>query len=387
MAPRKICIVTGTRAEYGLLRWLMEEIVRDDALVLQTIVTGAHLSAGFGETWREIEADGFSIDERVDMEVGDDSPRGMARSLGLGVMRLAEALDMLAPDIVVLLGDRYEIMAAAQAAMLLRLPIAHIHGGELTEGLIDEAIRHSVTKMSHLHFTATETYRQRVIQLGEQPERVFNTGSPGIDYIARASLPDRDTLARRIGFALDRPYLLVTYHPVTLEPGSAAAAQALCAALDEFPDYGAIITSVNADLGRDAVAGVLSDYAGRSGARVMLTASLGRTNYLGALKHAAACVGNSSSGLLEAPAIGIPSVNLGNRQRGRVRAAGVIDCGETRAEIAAAIRAALEPEFRDLAREAPYPFGAPGASHRIVETLKQAALDDIVIKRFHDLVQ
>ena len=386
MNPRKICVVTGSRAEYGLLYWLLREIAEDPDLHLQIVATGMHLAPQFGLTWRIIEDDGFAIDAKVDMLLAGDTPVAVAKSLGLGTMGMAEALARLAPDMVVVLGDRFEILAAAQAAMILAIPLAHLHGGEASEGVVDEAIRHSITKMAHLHFVAAEPYRRRVIQLGEQPHRVFDVGAPGLDNIERLELLDRRSLEEALGFALGEGFLLVTYHPVTLggaDPGKAAGE--LVAALDRFRDHKVLITGVNADAGNDRVTQVISQYADGDPDRVALFASLGQLRYLSAMKHAAAVVGNSSSGIIEAPAMGVPTVNLGDRQRGRIRAGSVIDCGEGRDDIATAIGKALSPEFSEMARTTDSPFGRGGVAQRVAAVLKEADIEGILMKSFHDL--
>ena len=386
MNRRKICVVTGSRADYGLLYWLLREIADDADLDLRIVATGMHLAPQFGLTWRIIEDDGFALDAKVDMLLAGDTPVAVAKSLGVGTMGMAEALARLAPDIVVVLGDRFEILAAAQAAMILGIPLAHLHGGEASEGVVDEAIRHSITKMAHLHFVAAEPYRRRVVQLGEQPHRVFDVGAPGLDNIQRLELLDRQSLEEALGFALGGDFLLVTYHPVTLgDRAPAHGAGELVAALDAFPDHRVLITGVNADAGNDHVTRVISAYAERDPGRVALFASLGQLRYLSAMRHCAAVVGNSSSGIIEAPAMGIPTVNMGDRQRGRIRAGSVIDCDERREDIAAAIGKALSPEFRDLARATESPFGRGGVAQRIAAVLKEADLDGILMKPFHDL--
>jgi len=384
--PRKVCVITGSRAEYGILYWLMREIVDDPALELQFIVTGTHLASGFGDTLAAIVDDGFRIDAKVDIHPDDDTPAGVSRSLGLCVGGMADAFARLRPDIVIVQGDRYEMLGAAAAAVIARIPIAHIHGGELTEGAIDDAFRHAITKMAHYHFVSAEPYRARVIQLGEQPERVFTVGAPGIDNIGNLDLLHLDALARDLGIALDGPYFLVTYHPVTLSgTDPAQAIGELLAALDEFPDCPAIITGVNADPGHDAIARAIAAYAAENPARVSYHASLGQLRYLSAMKHAACVLGNSSSGIVEAPAMKVPTVNVGARQRGRVRAASVIDCDETRGGIAAALAQALSPAFREALPATDSPYGHGGASKRIKDLLATLTLDGIAMKTFHDL--
>lgn len=382
---RKICVVTGSRAEYGLLYWLLKEIQADPRLDLQLAVTGMHLSPEFGMTVRQIEADGFVPDARVDMLVSSDTPAGIAKSIGLGVIGFADALARLAPDLVVILGDRFEILAAAQAAIVARIPMAHIHGGELTEGQIDEAIRHSLTKMSHLHFVAAERYRERVIQLGESPDRVWNVGAPGLDWLNRIPLLDRVTLSDSLGFDLSEPYFLVTYHPVTLAQGVQEGAAALFEALGEFPDYRILVTGVNADTGNSDVRDAIKRFLSENRARTFFATSLGQQRYLSALAHAEAVIGNSSSGVIEAPSVRIPTVNIGNRQRGRIRATTVIDVSEDVCSIVEGIRKALSAPFRAAVTQSMCPFGDGHAAERICEVLANHPLQGLLMKQFYDL--
>lgn len=382
---RKICVVTGSRAEYGLLYWLLKEIQADPRMQLQLAVTGMHLSPEFGLTVKQIAADGFVPDACVDMLVSSDTPAGIAKSMGLGVIGFADALARLAPDLMVILGDRFEILAAAQAAMVSRIPMAHIHGGELTEGLIDEAIRHSLTKMSHLHFVTAEGYRDRVIQLGESPERVWNVGAPGLDSIRRLPRLDRHELSESVGFDLTVPYFLVTYHPVTLAQDAQHAVSALFEALAAFPQYRILITGVNADTGNGVVRDVIHAYSAAQPGRVFSTVSLGQQRYLSAMAHAEAVIGNSSSALIEAPALKVPTVNVGDRQRGRIRAASVIDVLEDTASIIEGIRKALSTGFRAVVRESVCPFGDGHAAERIREVLVRHPLEGLLMKRFHDI--
>jgi UDP-hydrolysing UDP-N-acetyl-D-glucosamine 2-epimerase len=383
---RRICVVTGSRAEYGLLHGLLSGIEDEPGLELKLVVTGMHLAPRFGLTVREIEDDGFVIAERVDIGLDGDSPAATARAMGVCVIGMGEAFERLHPAIVVVLGDRFEILAAAQAALVARIPIAHIHGGELTEGAFDDSMRHAITKMAHLHFVAGPAHRARIIQLGEAPDRIFEVGALGLDNIAQLEPLERTALEAEIGFRLGEGFLLVTYHPVTLaNDGGRRAVQELLAALDAFPDRQVLVTGVNADPGHDRIGARITEYASARSDRTRVCASLGRRRYLSAMKLCAAVIGNSSSGLIEAPAIGAPSVNLGSRQRGRERAPSVIDCGETRDEIGAAIRKALSPEFRTAFRGAPQAYGTPGAAARIVRVLKSHPLDGVLMKRFHDL--
>ncbi|MCL6598711.1 MAG: UDP-N-acetylglucosamine 2-epimerase (hydrolyzing) [Alicyclobacillus macrosporangiidus] len=383
---RKICVVTGTRAEYGLLYWLMREIERDEDLVLQVVVTGMHLSPEFGETYKIIEQDGFPIADKIEILLSSDTAVGMAKSVGLAVMGFAESFKNLQPDIVVLLGDRFEMLAAAQTALLMRIPIAHIHGGELSEGAVDEAIRHSITKMAQYHFVAAEPYRRRVIQLGEHPDRVYNVGAPGLDAISRMDLMSKSELERDLGWSLGDTTFLVTYHPVTLQSEDpVVTVQELLAALDAFPEAHVLITMPNADAGGRSVARLLGAYASRCPERVLAVASLGQQRYLSALKLADVVIGNSSSGIIEAPFLGTPTVNIGDRQAGRLRARSVIDCPGERAIIVEAIRKALTPEFQALAANVETPYGKGDASSKIKELLKTVPLDGVVAKKFFDL--
>lgn len=383
--PRKICVVTGSRAEYGLLYWLLKEINADPNLELQLIVTGMHLAPGFGLTIRHIEEDGFVPDARVDMLVASDTPVGIAKSIGLGVIGFSDALARLAPDLMVILGDRFEVLAAAQAAMVARIPIAHIHGGELTEGLIDEAIRHSLTKMSQLHFVSAEPYRRRVIQLGESPDRVWNVGALGLDNIRLLPRLDRKALSDSINFELQTPYFLVTYHPVTLCEFGCKKLDALFGALAEFPDYQILITGVNADAGNQLVRDSIWRFAASNPDRTCVVESLGQMLYLSALAHAEIVIGNSSSALIEAPSFNIPTVNVGDRQRGRIRATSVIDSTDDQTAITQAIRRALEPAFRDRLKEAISPFGDGYAAEKIRKVLASYPLDNLLVKCFHDI--
>jgi len=382
---RTICVVTGTRAEYGILYWLLREIADDPALRLQVVATGMHLSPEFGLTYRLIEEDGFGLAAKVEMLTSSDTPVGIAKSIGLGTIGFADTLDRLRPDILVVLGDRFEILAAVTAAAVARVCIAHLHGGESSEGVVDEAFRHAITKMSHLHFTAAEAYRQRVIQMGEAPERVFNVGAPGLDNLRRLRLLERGELADTLGLAPGRRFLLVTYHPVTLENDTAGdQVVKLLKALDAFPDHGIVFTKSNADAGGRVIVRLLDAYVERNPGRAVAHTSLGQQRYLSALKHADAVVGNSSSGLIEAPSLHTPTVDVGDRQRGRLVAGSVVRCGNEVEEIRAAIERALSPAFRAALPGVRNPYGEPGASGRIKEVLKSVALDARMLKkRFH----
>ena len=386
VAPRKICVVTGSRAEYGLLYWLLKEIQADPELELQLLVTGMHLSPEFGLTWQQIAADGFTINRKVEMLLSSDTPVGIAKAMGLGLIGLVDALADLQPDIVVVLGDRFEIFAAAQAAMSLRLPIAHIHGGELTEGAVDDAIRHALSKLSHFHFTATEVYRQRVIQLGEAPERVFNVGAPGLDNVHRLPLLERAAFEAAIDFKLAKRNLLVTFHPVTLENATAAEQfSQLLLALDEFADAHVIFTYSNADADGRIIARLIEEYRDRHPQRVAAFVSLGSLRYLSAMRHVDAVVGNSSSGILEAPAFKIATINIGDRQRGRLCAASILHCQPQADAIKAALRKVWSGKLASTLADLEQPYGTGGSSAEIKRILKSVALKDILKKRFYDI--
>jgi GDP/UDP-N,N'-diacetylbacillosamine 2-epimerase (hydrolysing) len=355
-------------------------------LTLQVIATGMHLSPHFGLTHREIESDGFAIDRRVDIELEGDSPVAIARSMSLGLSGVGEALAALAPDIMLVLGDRFEILAGAAAALVARIPVAHIHGGEVSEGAIDEAMRHAITKMAHLHFVAAEPYRQRVIQLGEDPDRVFLVGGLGVDNIHRDVLLDRAALEADLEFQLGHRNLLVTFHPITTSvPGeSARQLRALLSALATLSDMHIILTRPNADAEGRELSALLDEFAAaHPHARVF--ASLGRLRYLSCLKHVDAVVGNSSSGLTEAPSFRIGTIDIGDRQGGRLRAESVISAAPDRESILAALARVYSPEFRAVLARTRNPYGGGGASVKIVEVLASVSLDGIVKKRFHDL--
>lgn len=385
---RKICVVTGSRAEYGCLRSLLRGIADDRALELQLVVTGAHLSPEFGLTYKTIENDGFKINAKVEMLLSSDTPVGIAKATGLGLIGFADALQALKPDLMAVFGDRYEMLSAAQAAMMARIPLAHLHGGEATEGLVDEAIRHSLTKMSHLHFVAAEPYRKRVIQMGEHPDRVFNFGAPGLDQVASLKLLERTALERELSFKLGEKTLVVTYHPVTLrEGGTESAMRALFAALDRFADAKIVFTKSNADADGRVIGAMIDEYVARQPSRAAAFVSLGQLRYFSLISHAQAVVGNSSSGIVEVPSLKKPTVNLGDRQRGRICADSVINCTEDESSIVSAVERALSPDFQAVAARVRSPYGGDGATGaKIVECLKNHALGrELLMKRFHDL--
>lgn len=382
---RKVCVITGTRADYGLLRWVMQGIKDDSDLTLQVIATGMHLSPEFGLTYREIEQDGFQIDRKVEMLTSSDTSIGIAKSMGLGLIGFADALNELKPDLIVVLGDRFEIFAAVSAALVACIPVAHLHGGETTEGAFDESLRHSITKMSHLHFVAAEEYRQRVIQLGEQPERVFLVGGLGIDNIKRLTLLNRAELELSLGFKLAQKNLLITFHPVTLETATAADQMAeLLRALDELKDTQLIFTLPNADTGGRALIKMVEQFVEQHHNAHAYT-SLGQLRYLSCVAQVDGVVGNSSSGLLEVPSFSKGTINIGDRQRGRLQAASVINCTPDQKGITAALKRLYSTDFQISLNEARNPYGEGGASEKIVKTIKSYAIDSIVKKAFYDL--
>jgi UDP-N-acetylglucosamine 2-epimerase (non-hydrolysing) len=381
---RKIAVFTGTRAEYGLLYWLMKDIQASAMLDLQVIVSAMHLSPEFGETWKQIEQDGFNIDAKIEMLLSSDTPVGVVKSMGLGTIGFADALDRLRPDVLVVLGDRFEALAVVQAALIMRIPVAHLHGGEITEGAYDDAIRHAITKMAGLHFVAAEPYRQRVIQMGEAPSTVFNVGAIGLDHLQRSIRMGLDELSASLDFQLREPYLLVTYHPVTLlEEDPVESFGALLGALDRFPDYQVIATYPNADNGGRAIIPLLKEFARRQPHRVLAIPSLGFKRYLSALSGAAAVVGNSSSGIIEAPAFGIPTVNIGTRQLGRLAASSVLHCSPTVDEIERTLTKALSQDFAEQCQNVLNPYGQGNAAKEIVRVLESHT--GAFHKHFYDL--
>ena len=378
-------MVTGSRADYGCLRWVMDGIRKTPGLELQVIATGMHLSPEFGLTYRRIEDDGFNIDTKIEMLLSADTPASLAKSMGLGMIGFGEAWQRLQPDLLFLLGDRFEIFSAAASATFARIPIAHAHGGETTEGSFDEAMRHSITKMSHLHFVAAEQYRNRVIQLGEAPERVFVVGGLGVESIKRLKLLDRAALEADLGFEFGKRNLLITFHPATLESASSAhQMQELLCALDLLRDTHLIFTMPNADTdGRILIEMINRFVAGRPNARAY--ASLGELRYLSCVREVDGVVGNSSSALIEVPSLGKGSVNIGDRQRGRLKAASVIDCPPDRAAITAALERLRSPAFQaQLPAENPY--GDGNASAKILPILTNYPIEFITKKSFHNVL-
>lgn len=384
---RKIAVITGTRAEYGLLYWLMREIAADPDLELQIIVTGMHLSPEFGLTYQLIEKDGFSIDTKIEMLLSSDTAVGVTKSISLGILGFCDAFVKLSPDIIVLLGDRFESLAVAQTALIQKIPIAHIHGGELSEGAIDDAIRHAITKMSHLHFVAADPYRKRVIQLGEHPDRVFNVGAPGLERIKRMNLLSQAELEEKIEFKLGKINFLITYHPATLDINqNAIAIEALFQALDSFPEAKLIFTKANADEAGRFINSRIDEYVKINSHRAKSFITLGELNYLSLLQFVQTVLGNSSSGIIEVPFFGKPTINIGNRQDKRLRINSIIDCNPQSEDIITAIHQSLSPTFlKSITKASAYKQDA--TSIKIKNIIKQTNLENIVTKQFYDLVE
>lgn len=381
---KKVCVVTGSRAEYGLLSRLMTLMKTDSEISLQVIATNMHLSSEFGLTYREIEEDGFHINEKVAMLLSSDTPNATVKSIGLGMIGFADAYEHLDPDMVLVLGDRYELLSSVTTALFYKIPIAHIHGGEVTEGAYDDSIRHAITKMSHLHFTSTAEYRKRVIQLGEPPESVFYVGALGCDNIRSIQLMGKDELERSMGFQLDRNTVLVTYHPVTLEDNTAEQQfRDLLAALDGIDGLRMAFTMPNSDTYGRVVMELIKEYVDARPDRSIWFNSLGMKRYLSALQFVGAVVGNSSSGILEVPSFHIPTVNIGDRQKGRIRAGSVVDCLPQKEDIEDKLRMVLQPEFRQKISHMTNPYDKPGTAEEILRIIKQSLTT--TNKKFFDI--
>ncbi len=382
----KICIVTGSRAEYGLLYPLMRLVQKEPSMDLQLLVTGMHLSPEFGLTFRQIEADGFSIQEKVEMLLSGDTDTAIIKATGLGMIGFADAFHRLQPDWVVVLGDRFETFAAATAAHLAKIPIAHLHGGELTEGATDDAMRHAITKMAFLHFTSAEPYRKRVIQLGESPRRVFNVGAIGLDNIKGLKLLSKSELQKELDFTFGNRTALVTYHPITLEKDTATRqVQHLLKALDQFPDMRILFTLPNADAGGRSIIQLIEEYVKKNSARARAFTSLGQLKYLSALQYVSVVVGNSSSGILEVPYFKIPTVNIGDRQTGRLKPPSVIDTGTDVKAITEGIRKAFLPSFVTSSKKKSYVYGKGDTAPKILRIIQRIGKPASVKKTFHDL--
>lgn len=379
--------MTGTRAEYGLLKPLIKR-VRDSAQAeLQLVVTGMHLSPEFGLTYQEIEQDEFPISYKVEMLLSSDTPEAISKSIGIGVIGFADCFYQLKPDIVIILGDRYEMLAAATTAMIARIPIAHIHGGELTEGLIDEAIRHSISKMSHLHFVTTEEYRKRVIQLGEQPDKVKNVGALGVENIKKVSLLSKKQLEEQLDISFSKPTIMITYHPVTLENGTTKESfQNILDVLEEKKELFLIFTKANSDTDGRIINQMIEEFVSKNSERCRVYTSLGQKRYLSALQYCSMVIGNSSSGIIEVPSFGIPTINIGDRQKGRVSAKSIIHCGDGKNEIREAVEKALSEEFQSDCRKVLNPYEGNETSKMIFTTIFEELNSGINIKKvFYDI--
>lgn len=385
---RKICFVTGSRAEYGLLSGLMKAVKNDPELEIQIVATNMHLSPEFGLTYREIEKDGFTIDKKVEMLLSSDTPAGTTKSVGLGLIGFADAFDDLNPDLIVILGDRYEMIAVASAALFHKIPIAHLHGGEITEGAYDDCIRHAISKMSHLHFTSTEAYRNRIIQLGEQPERVFNVGAIGIENIKHIPVMSKEELDASLNFKMGDKCIIVTYHPVTLEENSAEQqSEALLSALDTLENYKIIFTYPNSDTNGRVIIEKINEYVAAHPENAKAWPSLGLKRYLSTMHFVTAAVGNSSSGIIEVPSFGIPTLNIGDRQKGRIVAESVLNCEATEAAIKEGLNIILSDEFIAKAKHALNPYEGANTTEYILNVIKTYPLDNIIKKHFYDINQ
>tara|TARA_B100001057_G_scaffold500752_1_gene617592 strand:+ start:12622 stop:13791 length:1170 start_codon:yes stop_codon:yes gene_type:complete len=385
MSKRKICIVTGSRADYGLLYWLIKKVQADKNLKMQLIATGMHLSPNFGLTYKEIEKE-FKIDKKINISLSSDTNKGISKSTSRGLILFSKAYDVLRPDIVVVLGDRYEIFSAVSSAMISRIPIAHIHGGETTLGVIDEAIRHAITKMSHLHFTATDEYSKRVIQLGENPKRVFNVGGAGIENIKKLKLLSKDKFEKSINFKLNIRNVIVTFHPVTLEKNTSKKYfKEILSAIDELNNTNIIFTKANSDLDGKVINQMILQYTKKNPNKSILISSLGQLNYLSALQYVDFMIGNSSSGITEAPSFKIGTINIGDRQNGRIKAGSVIDCLPVKKNINRAVKKIYSKKFQKFLEKVKNPYGDGCASKKIVKVLKRTTLDNILKKNFYNI--
>ncbi|WP_158999144.1 UDP-N-acetylglucosamine 2-epimerase [Pigmentibacter ruber] len=394
LSQKNICVVTGSRSEYGLLYWILKTLFEDKEINLQIIVTGMHLSPEFGETYKQIEDDGFKISYKVEMLLSSDTKSSITKSVGLGVIGFADAYENLKPDLVILLGDRFEILAAAQSALIFQIPIAHIHGGEVTEGSIDESFRHAITKFSQIHFTATEEYRKRIIQMGENPDFVFNFGAPGLDAISKMVYFNQSDLEESLGIKFGNLNFLVTLHPVTIfsQEQNLNSVNELLNALREYPEAKIIFTKTNSDAFGIAINKLLEEFVQNNPLNCVIHSSLGHKRYLSLLKFVDVMIGNSSSAFIEAPIFNLPSINIGCRQNGRVAASSVINCSDNKDEIITSISKALSKEFKKLIEFQDLPYGKGGDnSIKICKQIKYFLLDSdfskhkFIKKKFFDI--
>lgn len=382
---RKICVVTGSRAEYGLLSILMRLIQEDSEFTLQIIATNMHLSPEFGHTYKEIEKDGFHIDRKVEMLLSSDTPNATTKSVGLATIGFADAYEDLKPDLLLVLGDRFEILAAVTAALFYKIPIAHLHGGEITEGAYDDAIRHTITKLSHLHFTSTESYYKRVIQLGEEPNRVFNVGAIGIDNIKHLQLLSKQRLEESLNFQFGEKCILVTFHPVTLESNTAEEQiDNLLDVLLSIDDLRIIFTLPNSDTEGRVIFNKITQFVENNKNRSIAFTSLGQIRYLSAMQFVSAVVGNSSSGIIEAPSFGIPTLNIGARQQGRIKANSVVDCEPTIDDILEKIHLILSSAFREKCKNIINPYYKENTAKEILSNLKNFNFSKLIQKKFYN---
>ena len=384
---RKICVVTATRAEYGLLKCLLDDIKADNDLDLQIIATGTHLSPEFGLTSKQIEGDGFTVNKKIEVLLSSDTHVGVSKSMGLAQISFAEAFDELKPDIVVVLGDRYELIPIVSAANIARIPVAHLSGGEMTEGAMDEMFRHAITKLSQLHLTAMDEYTHRVIQMGEQPSSVYTVGEIGLDNLMRMKLMSRSDFENSIGCGLKKRNILFTYHPETTQDITKTETDfsKILLSLDRLEDTLLIFTKANADVGGRLINKMIDEYIAQNKDRAICFASLGQLRYLSALKYVDAVVGNSSSGIVEAPSFKIATINIGNRQRGRIRASSILDVDVNEDKIFNAIQRIYTSEFREILKDTTNPYGQGNSSHKVVHVLKQVDLSSLKMKRFYDI--
>ena len=385
MIKKKICIVTGTRAEYGLLRWVIDGVQRSKKLELQIITTGMHLSPEFGLTYNQIENDGYFINKKIEMLLSSDTSVGITKSMGIGLIGFAEALADLKPDFMLVLGDRFEIFSAVTSAMIAQIPVGHIHGGESTEGLIDESIRHSITKMSQFHFVATEKYRKRVIQLGEKPSNVFLVGGLGVDSLKKIRLLSKQKLEKLINFKFGKKNLLVTFHPVTLEKKtSEIQMKELLDALACIRETKIIFTMPNADTDGRVLFQLINEFLSKHSNSIAFT-SLGQLRYFSCIQYIDAVLGNSSSGLLEIPSFKKATIDIGDRQKGRVKAESVISCEPEKEAILKSIRFIYSKKFKSQLEHIKNPYGDGGASESIIKILNKTSFEGVLKKKFYDI--
>lgn len=384
---KRICVITGTRAEYGLLKPLIMKMIDDKEIDLKLVVTGMHMSTEFGLTYKLIEEDGIVIDEKIEILLSSDSHVATSKAMGLAIISFSEYINRTKPDMVIVLGDRYEILAASISAMVANVPIAHIHGGEITEGAQDDVFRHCITKLSYLHFTSTESYRKRVMQLGEEPHRVFNVGAIGIENIKELKLLSKEEIEKSINFTLNKKFALVTFHPVTLEQGLAEIQiTELLGALEEFDDMKFIITKANSDNEGRKINRKIDEFISKNPEKYIGFVSMGQLKYLSAMKYCSMVIGNSSSGIIEAPSFNIPTINIGDRQKGRLQAKTVINCDPIKSDIIKAIKRGLSKEFKDKISKIENPYGDGDTSNKILYEIKKALSKEIELKKtFYDI--